>query len=260
MSQDADGERSRLLSEALELALDVAKEGAANLSQFLSEVNADAYNIAEKADARMKQMNQVSQEQRDKFAKQRDKFAKQSGQLANEAVSAFLDAAVAAKKQLDQDPKRREQDLEALSTLVGFVGSMFIDTANRTVGTAAGQPILDRVRQITVKAAAGEKVVCSAWVVNRGALPVSAATVRILSTGGSRPRAIHSLVNHLRGRSTLQTGVSITPEPTELTIDPLCRAEVRLTVTAPHLPSRSFTDSLLIVDGVGSIVVRTIVT
>jgi hypothetical protein len=229
MSQDDP--RSRLLSEALELALDVAKEGADNLSQFLSEVNADAYNIAEKAGA---QMNQVSQEQR-------DKFAKQSGQLANDAVSAFLDAAVAAKKQLDQNPKRREQNLEALSALVGFVGSMFIDTANRTVGTAAGQPIVDRVRQITVKAAAGEKVVCSAWVVNRGALPVSAATVRILSTGG-------------------QTGVSITPEPTELTIDPLCRAEVRLTVTAPHLPSPPFTDSLLIVDGVGSIVVRTIVT
>ena len=65
MSQDDP--RSRLLSEALELALDVAKEGADNLSQFLSEVNAGAYNIAEKAGA---QMNQVSQEQRDKFAKQ----------------------------------------------------------------------------------------------------------------------------------------------------------------------------------------------
>jgi hypothetical protein len=118
---------------------------------------------------------------------------------------------------------------------------MFIGTANQTVGAAAGQPIVDRVRQITVEVAPGAAVTQSAWIVNRGAIPISAATVRVLSTRGEK-------------------GAGITPKPTRLTIGPRSRAEVRLTVTAPDLPSGSFTDSLLIVDGVGSIVVRTIVT
>lgn len=231
MSQPADDQRSRLLSDALELALDVAKEGAVNLSGFLTEITDDALKIAEKAGA---QMSQVSKDQR-------DEFAERGGRLANDAVSAFLDVAVAAKKELDQHPEQRQRNLDALSELVGFVGSMFIDTANRTVGTTAGQPIIDRVRQISVEVAAGATTVQSAWVVNRGAVAVSAATVRVLSTRG-------------------QKGASITPNPTKLTIGPRSRAEVRLTVTAPDLPSGSFTDSLLIVDGVGSIVVRTIVT
>jgi hypothetical protein len=163
------------------------------------------------------------------------------GRLANDVVSSFLDVAVAAKNELDRHPEQRGKTLDALSALVGFVGSMFIDTANRTVGTAAEQPIIDRVRQITVKAAAGAAVEQSAWVVNRGAVKVSNATVRVLRTGG-------------------QKGARIVPKPRTLTVDPRSRAEVRLTITAPPLPFGSFTDSLLIVDGVGSIVVRTIVT
>ncbi|WP_433364763.1 hypothetical protein ACQPZX_34550 [Actinoplanes sp. CA-142083] len=230
MSQPPDDQRSRLVSEALELALDVADEGSSTLSSFLTDIKGDALNIARKAGEQMSQMP----------AEQRDEFAERGGRLANDLVSSFLDVAVAAKNELDRHPDQRRENLDKLSTLVSFVGSIFIDTANKTVGTTAEQPNRDRARQITVEVAAGAKVVQSAWVVNRGAATVSEATVRVLRTGGPQ-------------------GASIKPEPRKLTVGPRSRAEVLLTVTGPQLPVGSFTDSLLIVDGVGSIVVRTII-
>jgi hypothetical protein len=224
-----DAERSKLISDAIKLAMDVSTEGVGNLSEFLSGITRDVGSMAGKADD---QLSKISQERR-------DEFAARGGQLANDAISAALEVALAASQEADKDPAQRARNLNALSQLVSFFGSMFIDTANKAVGTTAGQPAMSRPRQITVEVAPNGEAKASAWVVNRGAGAVT-ARVRVLVAD--------------------DTGLQIDCEPSEVTIGPRGRCPVTLTVKAPGRETSSFIDALLLVEGVASIVVRTIVT
>jgi hypothetical protein len=163
-------------------------------------------------------------------------LATRGGRLANDALSVALEMAVAAKEGFDADAETRSRNLDALSQLAGFLGSVFVETANRTVGTTGAQPATNRARLVTVEVESGAKAYPSAWVVNRGAVPVENAAVTVLEVGDR----------------------FITVEPATLDIRPGGRAEIKLTVTGPAGEPESFTDALLVVKGVGSIVVRTI--
>jgi hypothetical protein len=223
-SPSGDEERSKLISDALKLALEVSKEGSGSLSAFLSDIAAEARTIAEKAGARTQEMPSTD-------------FATRGGRLANDALSVALDVAVAAKDGFDANAETRSRNLDALSQLAGFLGSVFIETANRTVGTTGPQPATNRARLVMVEVESGHTAHPSAWVVNRGAAAVENAAVTVLEDGDRL----------------------ITAEPATLDIRPGGRAEIKLTVTGPAGDPGSFTDALLLVKGVGSIVVRTIV-
>ena len=73
---------------------------------------------------------------------QRDAFAERGGRLTNDAVSAVLDVAVAAKEESTGTPSSGIGTWSAMSRLVGFLGSVFIDTANSSVGDRSGQLIM----------------------------------------------------------------------------------------------------------------------
>jgi hypothetical protein len=225
-SSPSDEERSKLLSEAIQLAMDVSSDGASNLSDFLGAITGPVTEIAEAAEEKLTGMPK----------ERRDRLAQIGGQWANDAMSVVLDAGVKAKEQLDKDPPQREQNLEALSQLVSFFGSVFIDTANKAVGTAAGEPGTLRPRQLTVEVEQGKTAEPSVWIVNRGADDVTDASVRVL----------------------VDDAVQI-EHPESISVGPRNRRRVRLKVTAHEIPPGSFTDALLLVEGVGSIVVRVIV-
>jgi hypothetical protein len=228
-SSTPNAEQSKLISDAIKLAMDISTEGVANLSEFLSGITDDVGSMAGKADD---QLRKISQERR-------DEFAVRGGRLANDAISAALEVALAASREAGKDSAQREQNLNALSELVNFFGSMFIDTANKSVGTTAGQPAMSRPRQITVEVAPNGEAKASAWVVNRGADTVTAAPVRVLVADN--------------------TGLQFKCEPPEVTIGPRGRSPVTLTVKDIGRETSSFVDALLLVEGVASIVVRTIV-
>lgn len=225
-----DAEQSKLISDAIKLAMDISTEGVDNLSRFLSGITRDVGSMAGKADD---PLNKISQERR-------DEFAARGGRLANDAISAALDVALAASKEANNDQAQRERNLNALSQLASFFGSMFIDTANKAVGTTAGQPAMNRPRQITLEVAPNGEAKASAWVVNRGAGAVTAAPVRVLVADDA--------------------GLQFECEPPEVTIGPRGRCSITLTVKrGPGRETSSFIDALLLVEGVASIVVRTIV-
>jgi hypothetical protein len=218
-------ERVNTMSEALRLALDVANEGAGTLSDFLKKISVEA------APETGKSAQQPAPAGDDQLG-----LAVRTGHLANDALSVALDVALAAKSGMEEDSDRREANLEKLSQLLGFAGSMFIETTNKAVGTAAGQPAIDRARQVTVEVEAGKRATRYVWVVNRGTSEISAAPVRIVGEG-----------------------VRIKRKPKALTLGPRDRKPVRLTVFGPQEAPGSFIDALLVVDKVASIVVRTIV-
>jgi hypothetical protein len=222
-SPSGDEERSKLISDALELALKASKEGAHSLSAFLSDIEPEATAIAEKAGARAQATPSTD-------------LATRGGRLANDALSVALEVAKAAKEGFDADAEARSRNLDALSQLAAFLGSVFVETANRTVGTTGAQPATNRARLVTVEVESGAKAYPSAWVVNRGA-PVHNAAVTVLEDGANLIKA----------------------EPATLDIPSGGRAEIKLSVTGPVGEPESFTDALLLVKGVGSIVVRTIV-
>lgn len=224
----SDTERSKLVSDAIKLAMDVSKEGVGNLSEFLSGITDHVSSIAGKADDQLSKIPQ----------KRQDDLSARGGRLANDALSVALDVALAASKEADKDPAQRERNLNAMSQLVSFFGSMFIDTANKAVGTTAGQPATGRPRQITVEVAPRRQAKATALVVNRGSSVVT-APVRVLVPDDA--------------------GLQITCEPPEVTIGPRGRSPVTLTVKGPRRKTGTFIDALLLVEGVASIVVRTIV-
>jgi hypothetical protein len=225
-SSPSDEERSKLLSDAIQLAMDVSSDGVSNLSDFLGAITDPVTKIAETADEKLTGIPK----------ERRDRLARIGGQWANDAMSMVLDAGVKAREQLDEDPQQREQNLEALSQLVSFFGSMFIDTANKAVGTAADQPGTLRPRQLTVEVEQGKTAEPSVWIVNRGADGVADAAVRVF----------------------VDDAVQI-EHPYRISVGPRNRCRVRLKVTAHEVPPGSFTDALLLVKGVASIVVRVIV-
>lgn len=220
-----DEERSKLVSDALALALKASKEGAHSLSAFFSDIEPEATAIAEKAGARAQATPSTD-------------LATRGGRLANDALSVALEVAKAAKEGFDADTETRSRNLDALSQLAAFLGSVFIETANRTVGTTAAEPPTNRARLITVEVESGAKAYPSAWVVNRRAEAVDNAAVTVLEGG---PKLI-----------------TVEPDTATLAIPSGGRAEIKLTVTGPEGEPGSFTDALLVVKGVGSIVVRTI--
>jgi hypothetical protein len=222
-SPSSDEERSKLISDALQLALEVSQEGSKSLSAFLSDIADEATTIAEKAGARAQELSSTE-------------LTKRGGQLANDTLTVALDVALAAKEGFDENEERRNRNLDALSQLTGFLGSVFIETANRTVGTTAPQPATNRARLVTVEVASGGTEHPSVWVVNRGNKAVHEAAVTVLESGDPL----------------------VTAEPRTLDIPSGGRAEIKLTVTGPAGDPGSFTDALLLVQDVGSIVVRTI--
>lgn len=224
-----DTESSRLVSDAIKLAVDISTEGVGNLSEFLSGITENVSSIAGKADDQLSKMPR----------ERRDDLATRGGQLANDAVTVALDVARAASEEANKEPAQREQNLDALSQLVSFFGSMFIDTANKAVGTTAGQPPMSQPRQITVEVAPGRTKKSSAVVVNRGTSSVKEARVCVLVDA--------------------PTGLQIDWNPKVITIGPRGRLSVTLIVKGPDLKPGSFIDSLLLVEGVASIVVRTII-
>jgi hypothetical protein len=222
-------ERVNTMSEALRLALDVANEGAGTLSDFLKKINVEP---ASEPGESAQRATAVESDQRT--------LAMRTGHLANDALSIALDVALAAKSGMEEDGGKRDDNLRKLSELLGFAGSMFVETTNMAVGSSAGKPAIDRARQVTVEVAAGEQAPQSVWVVNRGTAPITGAAVRILGNG-----------DH---------GLSITLEKESLNLAPRSREQIRLVVTGPvGLDPGSFIDALLVVDKVASIVVRTIV-
>jgi hypothetical protein len=227
----SDEERSKLLSEAIRLAMEVSSEGVSNLSEFLGAITGNVTKIAETADEKLTGIPQDS----------RDRLAEIGGQWANDAMSVVLDGALKASEQLDNNPPQRERNLNALSQLVSTFGSVFIDTANKAVGTAAAQPATLRPRQVTVEVERGKTEKQSAWIVNRGASIVTDAPVRVLVDDEA------------------DEAVKIESSPGSVSVGPRGRCRVTLTVTAHEIPHGSFTDALLLVEGVGSIVVRAIV-
>jgi hypothetical protein len=225
-------ERVRQMSEALRIAVGVADEGAETLSGFLKRIKVGEPPDGAQAAAAPPPV--VA----DELA-----FAARSGRLANDALSIALDVALAAKSGMEENGQRYDENLSKLSQLLGFAGSVFIETANKAVGTAAGQPTIDRARQVTVEVTPGGKAPQSVWVVNRGAATVTGAQVEVL--GGDA-----------------DNGFSVVPDldPPILDLDPRERKRVRLTVSAgPEARPGSFVDALLVVRGVASIVVRTVV-
>jgi hypothetical protein len=227
LSSPSDEERSKLLSEAIRLAMDVSSEGVGNLSEFLGAITGDVTRIAETANEKLTGIPKED----------RDRLAQIGGQWANDAMSVVLDAAVKAKEQLDKDPQQRERNLEALSQLVSFFGSVFIDTANKAVGTAAVEQGTLRPRQLTVEVEQGKTVERSVWIVNRGASDGTDRSVRVFAD---------------------ENAVGI-EHPDRIFVGPRNRCRVTLKVTAHEVPPASFTDALLLVEGVASIVVRVIV-
>jgi hypothetical protein len=225
-SSPSDEERSKLLSDAIQLAMEVSSDGVSNLSDFLGAVTGPVTEIAETADEKLTGIPK----------ERRDRLARIGGQWANDAMSVVLDAGVKAREQLDEDPQQRERNLEALSQLVSFFGSVFIDTANKAVGTTAGEPGTLRPRQLTVEVEQGETAEASVWIVNRGAGDVIDASVRVFVD------------------DTVQI-----KHPEIISVGPRNRCRVRLKVTPREIPPGSFTDALLLVEGVSSIVVRVIV-
>jgi hypothetical protein len=224
-------DRSKFVSDAIELAMDISKEGVGNLSEFLSGISESVSSIAHNADDQLR-----------KGRERRDDLTARGGRLANDAVTVALDIARSGSEEANADSAQREKNLDALSQLVSFFGSMFIDTANRTVGTTAGQPPMSRPRQITVEVAPGHTETSSAVIVNRRGSAVTEAPVRVLVANDS--------------------GLQIKCEPPNVTVLPGRRRAVKLTITAPKHPKPTtspFIDALLLVDGVASIVVRTIV-
>jgi hypothetical protein len=226
----SDEERSKLLSEAIRLAMEVSSEGVSNLSEFLGAIAGNVTKIAETADEKLTGIPQDS----------RDRLAEIGGQWANDAMSVVLDGALKASEQLDNNPPQRERNLNALSQLVSTFGSVFIDTANKVVGTAAAHPATLRPRQVTVEVERGKTEKQSAWIVNRGASIVTDAPARVLVDEAAE-------------------AVKIECSPASVSVGPRGRCRVTLTVTAHEIPHGSFTDALLLVEGVGSIVVRAIV-
>jgi len=235
----ADEERARLLKYALELALDVSREGAHNLSDFLAAITDETTAIADKAG---EQMREAGERLGRRPPDQRDGLVTRGARLANDAVCVALDVALAARDEFDRNPTQRNRTLDALSQVVSFAGSLFVDTANQAVGTSAGGPSLNRTRQVTVELAPGTQEKRSAWVVNRGDGTVTDAAVYLLHSQHDEPVVEYDY------------------SPTRVTVDPGRRVSISLTVTvtAQGRP-RSFVDALLVVEGVGSIVVRTIV-
>ena len=225
-SSPSDEERSKLLSEAIRIAMDVSSDGVTNLSDFLRDITGEVTKIADAADEKLTGIPRDS----------RDRLAQIGGQWANDAMSMVLDAGVKAREQLDKDPQQRERNLEALSQLVSFFGSVFIDTANKAVGTAADQPGPLRPRQVTVEVEQGKTAEPSVWIVNRGAEDVTNASVH---------HFVHDAVE--------------IEHPDRISVGPRNRCRVTLKVTAHEVPPGSFTDALLLVQGVASIVVRVIV-
>jgi hypothetical protein len=225
-SSPSDEERSKLLSDAIRLAMEVSSDGVSNLSEFLGAITDDVTSIAEAADEKLTGIPK----------ERRDRLAQIGGQWANDAMSMVLEGAVKAREQLDEDPQQRERNLEALSQLVSFFGSVFIDTANKAVGTVAGQPGTLRPRQLTVEVDKGKTAESSVWIVNRGASEVTDASVRVFVDDAVRIEC-----------------------PDRIAVGPRNRSRVTLKITAHEVPPGSFTDALLLVERVGSIVVRVIV-
>jgi len=91
---------------------------------------------------------------------------------------------------------------------------------------------------VTVEVLPGETVPASVWVVNRGAATVDRAVVRVLQAD-EEPQ--------IESRTDV------------VTIRPRARARIDLRVPAPRGQAGVFRDALLVVDGVGSILVRAIV-
>jgi hypothetical protein len=228
MSEDAPDEqkRAKLIADALHLALDASQEGARSLSDFLTAIEPHAEHIVDTAGETLRSVPS-------------DDLAASGARLANDAISAALKVGVAAKNELEKEPARRERDIETMSQLVSWLGSMFVDTANRAVGTAGGSSRTNRPRQLTVEVPQGEELEACAWVVNRGQAIVSGAEVHVLEDPSAAGR--------------------LTPEPQQLTIGPRQRRKITLKIRTTGLQVGSFSDALLVVEGVGSIVVRTIV-
>jgi hypothetical protein len=221
-------ERVNTMSEALRLALDVANEGAGTLSDFLKKISVEAPPETGRS------AQQSASVRGDQSA-----LAARTGHLANDALSIALDVALAAKSGMEEDGKTRDDNVRKLSELLGFAGSLFIETTNKAVGTAAGQPAIDRARQVTVEVEPGQPKPQYVWVVNRGASPIRNAQVRVIRDGAD--------------------GQQVEWDPPSVTLAPRDRKPVKLTITGPYLPPGSFIDSLLVVDKVASIVVRTVV-
>lgn len=219
MSTPSDEEaRSRLISDAVKLAVDLSDEGARTLAAFLDDVGPQA---ATKVAEHLKTM--PSRE-----------LTVSSGKLASEALTVALDLADAAKEGLDQQPGLRDRTVRTTSELLSFLGSMFIDTANNAVGVGAGQ-LVNRARVVNVDVPKSGSKRASVWVVNRGADEVTGTPVSVIGEPGR---------------------VEITPDEQALTIG--TRGRVKITLTVQDLSGQVGSESyaLLVVEGLGSIVIH----
>lgn len=218
----AEQARAEMISDAVELALMMTQEGTGSLTNFLADV---AGEVGDSATRHLRGLPSTE-------------ISKKGGQLAGEVVTVALDVADAARDGLTADPKTRDRTVDLMSQAVSFFGSMFIDTANKAVGTSAGQPATNRARLVTVTLDPGKSGKASVWVVNRSDIKVTDAPIEIAKAEGEP---------------------IIQPSSPTLTIAPGDRARIDLTVNQTAMEPGSFTDALLIVRGVGSIVVRTVV-
>lgn len=219
MSAPSDEEaRSRLISDAVKLAVDLSDEGAKTLAAFLDDVGPTA---ATKVAEHLKRM--PSRE-----------LTRSSGQLASEVLTVALDLADATKEGFDREPGLRDRTVQTTSQLLNFLGTMFIDTANNAVGVGAGQ-LVNRARVVNVEVPRNESNKAYVWVVNRGADEVTGAPVRVISDPGR---------------------VEVTPDEPALTIG--TRGRVKITLTAHDRSGQVGSESyaLLVVEGLGSIVIH----
>ena len=157
-----------------------------------------------------------------------------SGQLASEALTVALNVADAAKEGFDREPGLRDRTVQTMSQLVSFLGSVFIDTANSSVGASSGQ-LINRARVVNVEVPNNRSNTADVWVVNRGAGTVTAARVGAISEPGKLEVSSH--------------------EPT-VSIGPRGRAKITLTVKDRSGQANSEAYALLVVEQIGSIVIR----
>jgi hypothetical protein len=220
---EPDEVREKMIASAVSLAIEMSSEGAKSLSAFLGAVDGPM---------------QAAASQQLRNLPSRD-MSKKGGQLASEVATVALDVAEAAREGFAADPRTRNRTVDLMSDVVSFLGSMFIDTANQAVGASAGQPATNRARLVTVPVSPGGKAKASIWVVNRGVTEVTDALVEIARKAGQP---------------------EITPRPEQVTIPAGGRARIDLDIEHTPTSPESFSDVLLFIRGVGSIVVRTVVS
>jgi hypothetical protein len=225
MSDTPESVQSRkdMIASAVKLAVEMSSDGSQSLSDFLSAVEGPVRDAAGEhlLDFPTKDIGE------------------KGGKLASEVAVVALDVADAARKGFSANQDARKRTVDTMSEVVSFLGSMFIDTANKAVGTSAAQPATNRARLVTVTVDSEGSGTASVWVVNRSDSTVPNARVEIVKESNT---------------------LTIDPEPKTLTIAPGRRERIDLSIKdSDALVPGSFTDALLIVKGVGSIVVRTVV-